>query len=383
MSTAIRKPVDDAGTIDAFRIAVANLSERLTVGHLADDESARFPREKWSLLADQGVLALAAPTDFGGLGQDLRATMEVLEEVGYRSPDAGLNFSISTQIASSIVPIARFGRDTLKRDHLPGLADGSVVGAHAITEPEAGSDAFAMSTRAEIRNDVVILNGTKAFVSNGPIADVIVVYGRAAGRPGLTAVVVPTNTPGVSRGTPLKKMGLRTSPLCEVFLDDVRVPASNILGAPGNGYFVLDYVMKREILFSFIINVGETRARIDRVVAHARSRQQFGAPIGSFQSVANRIVNMRIGYRTARLWLYEAAAGLLNNRDVTEDIAIAKILASEAALDSARNALYLHGGYGFMSEYGLEKQVRDTSAGPIYSGSNDIQLNKIAQIIGL
>nr|WP_196814469.1 acyl-CoA dehydrogenase family protein [Nocardia sp. BMG111209] len=335
-----------------------------------------------ALLAEAGVFTLPAATEYGGLAQSVVTTMGVLEELGFACRDGGLVFSACTQLASSVIPVNRFGKPALKATVLPALCDGSMIGAHAISEPAAGSDAMAMTTTATVRDEQVVLNGTKAFVSNGPIADIVVVYAKAEDG-GLTAVVVPTDTPGVVRGRPIEKMGLRTSPLCELFLDDVRVPAHNVLSSPGNGYFVLDYVMKREILFSFVANVGEIRRRIDDVTEYTCGHSQFGQPLSTFQAVSHQIVEMRMNHDTARKWLYDTAVRLMNNRDITTDIAFSKIIASEAAVSSAHTAVRLLGGYGYMREYGIEKDLRNAVAGTIYSGSTEVQKNKLASLLNL
>lgn len=371
------------GEQQEFRRAITVLAEDLSDGHIDDDEAGRFRRDKWELLAKTGIFALPVSSEYGGLDQSAVTVMGVLEQLGHISRDGGLTFSVCTQLASSVVPINRFGSEQVKRKWLSGLGSGAAVGAHAISEPAAGSDALAMTTTAKIDGDDVVLNGSKAFVSNGPIADVVVVYAKAAEHEGLTAVVVPTATPGIERGQPLKKMGLRTSPLCELFLDNVRVPASNVLSYPGNGYLVLDYVMKREILFSFAANVGEMQGRIELVSDYTRGREQFGQPIAAFQAVSHQIVDMYIAYATARKWLYDTGRKLDANRDVTVDIAIAKIVASQAAVDTAHTALRLHGGYGFMTEYAVEKDLRNSIAGTIYSGSTEIQKNKLAALLDL
>lgn len=366
----------------ALRAAVAAHARELSDGHIEDDAAGRFRRDKWKLLAEAGVFTLPAATEYGGLAQSVVTTMGVLEELGFACRDGGMVFSVCTQLASSVIPINRFGSAELKATVLPGLCDGTLIGAHAISEPAAGSDAMSMTTTATVDGEQIVLNGTKAFVSNGPIADIVVVYAKGA-EGGLTTVVVPTDTPGVVRGNPIEKMGLRTSPLCELFLDDVRVPTRNVLSSPGNGYFVLDYVMKREILFSFIANVGEMRRRIADVIAYTRGRRQFGQPLSSFQAVSHQIVEMQMNHDTARKWLYDTAVRLMNNRDVTTDIAFSKIIASEAAVTSAHTALRLLGGYGFMREYGMEKDLRNAVAGTIYSGSTEVQKNKLASLLNL
>lgn len=369
-----------------LRAALSQWSERLNADHVDQDESGGFPWEKWKLLRESGLPGLPFDERWGGLGQDLLTTMFVLEGLGEVCRDGGLSFSLATTMASTGVSLERFGSPALKEKYLPRVCAGEAIGAHAITEPDSGSDALAMRTRARRDGDDFVLRGSKTFVSNGPIADLYVIYARTnpdAGPLGCTAFLVERDTPGLQVGQPIKKMGLRTSPLSELFLDDCRVPAEQVVGRVGGGFLVLDHVMKREILLSFIINVGEMQHRLDRCVSYARSRTQFGKPIGSYQSIANKIVDMKIGLETSRKWLYDTAERLAAGKNVTGDIAIAKLLTSESNLASSLAAVQIFGGNGYMVEYGLEKDVRNAVSGPIYSGTNEIQYNRIASMLGL
>jgi alkylation response protein AidB-like acyl-CoA dehydrogenase len=369
-----------------LRKSVQELGTVLSDGHVEADKAGRFPRAKWETLAASGLLGLPFAEEHGGVGQDLLTTMYVMEGLGYANRDGGLSFSVSTHIASTGTPLNRFGSPELKERYLARVCAGELIGAHAITEPSAGSDATSMRTAAVPDGDGFVLNGSKAFVSNGPIADLIVVYARTGPigtAAGITAYLVERDTPGLVFGAPIDKMGLKTSPLCELFLDDVRVPATHVLGRVGSGFLVLDYVMKREILYSFIINAGEMQYRLERAIGYAKERVQFGSPIGAFQSVQNRIVEMKIGVENSRRWLYDTASKVLNGKDTTVDIAISKLITSEAAVASALHAVQIFGGYGYMAEYGFEKDVRNSVAGTIYSGTNEVQKGRIATMLGL
>ncbi|MEV8631395.1 acyl-CoA dehydrogenase family protein [Streptosporangium sp. NPDC051023] len=369
-----------------LRKGLARWSEALNVGHVDLDEEASFSWDKWKLVQQTGILGLPFDERWGGLGQDLITTMYVLEGLGESCRDGGLSFSVTTSMASTGVSLERFGSAELKDRYLPKVCSGDAIGAHAITESEGGSDALHMLTTAERDGDHWVLRGSKTFVSNGPIADLFVIYART--RPGrsplgVTAFLVERDTPGLELGKPIKKMGLRTSPMCELFLDDCRVPASQVVGRVGGGFLVLDHVMKREILFSFIVNVGEMQHRVNRCVQYAKTRTQFGKPIGSYQAVANKIVDMKIQMETARKWLYDTGERLVRGQNVTTDMAIAKLVTSESNLASSLAALQIFGGNGYTAEYGLEKDVRNAAAGTIYSGTNEIQYNRIASMMGL
>ena len=370
----------------ALREGLENWHKALSEDHVEQDAEGVFPWDKWALIRETGVLGLPFDEEWGGLGQDLLTTMYILEGLGEGCRNGGLNFSVTTSMVSTGIPLHRYGSPHLKARYLPRICSGEAIGAHAITEPEGGSDALTMRTKAVRDGDVYVLNGSKTFVSNGPVADLIVVYAkthRDGGPLGVTAFLVERTTPGVELGQPLTKMGLKTSPLSELFLDDCVIPAANVVGQQGGGFLLLDYVMKWEILCSFIVNVGEMQHRLEQCIEYAKLRTQFGKPIGSFQQIANKIVDMKVKVETARKWLYDTALKFTNGENVTVDIAISKLLTSESNVASALAAVQIFGGNGYMSEFGLEKDLRNAVAGTIYSGTTEIQYNRIASMLGL
>ncbi|MER6910522.1 acyl-CoA dehydrogenase family protein [Streptomyces sp. NPDC000594] len=370
----------------ALRRGIGRWSEKLSRGHIERDAERVFPRDQWKIVQESGILGLPFEERWGGLGQSLLTTMYVLEELGAGCRDGGLNFSVATHMVSSGIPLQKFGSEALKERYLPGICSGQTIGAHAITETGSGSDALAMRTTATREHDTFVLRGSKSFVTNGPVADVFVVYARThpdGGPLGITAFAVDRDTPGLSVGSPIATMGLRTSPLGELHFDACRIPVSAVIGRIGSGFLIMEQVMKWEILCSFIITAGQMRNRLDRCVAYAKARHQFGSPIGSYQSISNKIVDMRIGLDTTRKWLYDTAERLTAGENVTTDIAIAKLLAGESNLASALAAVQIFGGSGYLTEYGLEKDLRDAVAGPIYSGTSEIQRNRVASMLGL
>jgi alkylation response protein AidB-like acyl-CoA dehydrogenase len=369
-----------------LRDGIAPFCAAINEGHIERDGRAEFDHDAWKLLRASGILGLPFGERWGGLEQDLVTTMYVLEGLGKECRDGGLLFSTTTHIVSTGVPIAKFGSAALKDRYLPAICDGSLIGSHAISEPGSGSDALNMRTTATKVDGGWVLDGSKTFISNAPIADLMVVYARSdqnAGPLGITAFVVETDSIGMSIGKPIAKMGLKTSPMAEVFFDNCFVPAENVIGSRGMGFLVLDHVMKWEILLSFVVNVGEMAHRIDRCVAYAKERHQFGRPIGANQSVANRIVDMLVATESARKWLYDTGEKLQRGETITTDLAIAKLVASEANLQTALSAVNVFGGNGYMAEYGLEKDLRNAVGGTIYSGTSDIQRSRIAAMLKL
>lgn len=370
----------------ALRAGMAQWCRDLGGDHGEAGNDAGFSWERWKLIRESGVLGLPFDPQWGGAGADLLTTMFVLEALGEGCRDGGLGFSVATQISSTGVPIEHFGSPYLKDRYLPRLCTGELIGAHAISEPDTGSDALAMATKATRDGDHFVLDGTKSFVSNAPIADVVVVYARTrpeGGPIGITAFLVERDTPGFEVGKPLAKMGLKSSPMSELFLDGCRVPASHVIGGVGRGFLLLDHVMKWEILCSFVINVGEMQHRYERCVDYARTRTAFGQKIGSFQAIANKVVDMRVRLETARKWLYDTAERLMAGDNVTMDVAISKLLTSEANVASGLAAIQVFGGNGYMSEYGLDQDLCNAVGSTIYSGTTEIQYNRIASLIGL
>jgi alkylation response protein AidB-like acyl-CoA dehydrogenase len=370
----------------ALRKSVEPYFERLSADHIEDDAASLFNRDKWALIRESGVLRIPFDPQWGGLGHDPLTLVYVLEHLGYGCRDNGLLFTLATQLVSAATPLQRFGSVELKERYLKQLIDGTLISAHAISEPSAGSDAMAMISTATEDGDSYVLDGQKLFITSGPLADVITVYAKmetGEGATGITAFLVPTDTPGFKVGDPIPKMGLNTCPFCQLEFRNCRVPKENIVGRPGAGFFILEHIMNWEILCIFVMMVGEMQERMEHCIEYAKSRRAFGQPIGTNQYIAGKIVDMKLGIETSRKHLYDTARRFARRRSVTTEISMAKLITSEANLNSALAAVQIFGGRGYMREYGLEKAVRDAVGGPIYSGTNETQRIRIAAMLGL
>ncbi len=361
----------------------------LNEGVREDDKAERFNREKWEILRSSDVLRIPFDPEYGGLGHDVMTLVYVLEHLGYGCRDNGLLFAAATQVVSAAVPLQKFGSDELKDRYLSKLIDGEIISAHAISEPNAGSDAMAMITTATEDGEDYIIDGKKIWITNGPIADVVTVYakmatgGNGAGATGITAFLVPADTPGFHKGEPIEKLGLNTCGFCELEFREMRVPKANIVGKPGAGFFILEHVMNYEILCIFMMMAGEMQERLERCIKWAKSRRAFDRPIGANQYVAGKIVDMKIGLENSRKHLYDTAARFAKGRSVTTEISMAKLVTSEANVASALSAIQIFGARGYTREYGLEKGLRDAIGAPIYSGTNETQRVRIASMLGL
>jgi alkylation response protein AidB-like acyl-CoA dehydrogenase len=345
-----------------------------------------FPRAAWRRCADFGLQGLPVPADYGGIGADASTIALALEALGYGCADNGFIFALNAQLWACETPLVSFGSERQKRRYLPGLCDGSIIAGHAMTEPDSGSDAFGLRTTAAERGGRYVLNGTKTFVTNAPDADLFIVFAttdRALRFAGVCSFLVERDTPGVTVGQPLKKMGLKSAPMAELFLEDCEVDAGQLLGGPGAGMAVFNASMQWERGCILAGSVGTMQRQLERCIAYARERRQFDQPIGGFQAVAHRIVDMKVRLETARLLLYRFAALTDRGEATPLDSALTKLYLSESFLESSLDGLQVHGGYGYMSEYDFEQEVRDAVGGRIYSGTSEIQRNLIARQLGL
>ncbi|MFJ3235184.1 acyl-CoA dehydrogenase family protein [Streptomyces sp. NPDC086787] len=360
-------------------------SDRLNADLDELDHTAAFPWDKWSAVQDSGILRTPFSPAYGGHGRSLTDTMAALEGLGRVSHDSGLSFSASTQIVSVGVPLQRFGDDELKERYLPKIVSGDLITAHAITEESGGSDATNISTTAVRDGDHYVVDGGKMFITNAPVADLFLLYVRtgAPGPFGLTCLLVEAGTPGLLAGPALDKIGLRTSPVGTLAFENLRVPVTQRVGGHGAGFLVLDHVMKREVLFSFSITLGEMTRRLEETVRFARERTQFGRPIGKYQAISHRIADMKIRTETARKWLRDTGAKVEASQDAAVDLAATKTVVSEANVQNALDAVRIHGGRGVLTTHGVERGLRDSIAGTIYSGTSEIQRTRIASLLGL
>ena len=350
------------------------------------DEVGEFWREGWNKCAEFGILGLPVPGEYGGSGSDLTTTIAAMEALGYGCPDLGLNFAINAHLWTNAIPILKFGTEAQKRKYLPKLCSGEWIGANGASEPEFGSDVFSMKTRAERRGDVYVVNGQKTFVSNAPICDVIVAYAATApgmGHMGITGFIVERNTPGLTVGNPIHKMGLRTSPMAELFFENCEIPVENVLGREGGGAACFSCSMEWERGCILAMHLGRMQHQLEKAIDYARARKQYGNPIGKYQSVANRIVDMKVRLEAARALVYKIGWKKDKGEDATLEAAIAKLYLGEACVDSSLDAIQVFGGYGYMTEFELERDLRDAVGARIYSGTIEIQRNIIARMIGL
>jgi len=351
------------------------------------DRAQTFPRELWRQCAAVGLLGLPAPEEYGGVGADPLSCAIALEALGYGCRDGGLVFSICAHVLACVVPVWQHGSEAQKARYLGGLCDGTLIGAHAITEADSGSDSFAMRLRAERSGGGWRLNGSKTFISNGPVADVVVVFAVTDAdkgfHGGVTAFLVERGVAGFSSGQKFAKMGLRTSPVGELVFEDALLPDEAVLGAVGGGASVFGTAMDWERSLLVAAHVGTIERLLETSIAYARTRSQFGQAIGKFQAVAHKIADMKVHLEAARLLVYRTASRLTVSRSISLDAAVTKLFVSESLVRTALDAVQLHGGYGFMEEYEVERALRDAIGSTLYSGTSEMQRNIIGRWLGL
>lgn len=350
------------------------------------DRCEEFSWDGWKKCAEMGIQGLPVPQEYGGSGADTLTTVAALEALGYGCRDNGLIFSINAHMWTTEIPLMAFGTEEQKRKYLPKLVSGEWIGLHAMTEPMSGSDAYSMKTRAERKGDRYILNGSKTFITNAQHANLFIIFANvdpSRGANGVTAFLVEKGTPGLTVGQKLHKMGLRTSPMAEIAVQDCEVPVENVLGKEGGGQASFTTSMEWERTCILASHLGMMQRQLETSVKYARERHQFGQPIGKFAAISNKIADMEVRLETGRLVLYKAAWLKSQGRHPLKEVSVAKLYVSEAVIQSCLDAIQIHGGYGYMTEYEIERELRDAVSSKIYSGTSEIQRVIIAGLHGL
>ncbi len=385
-----RKAMDFTLTQDqkVFRNEIIRFAKKeLNDGVIERDRNQEFPHDLWLKCGEMGLQGLPVPEEYGGVGLDPLSTALALEALGYGCEDGGLAFSICAHLLACVIPIWKHGNDEQKAKYLPKLTDGTMIAVNAMSEPGSGSDAYAMKTRAVKDGDGYRINGTKIWSTNGPVADLAVVYAVTDAEKGyyggISIFLVEKDTPGFSPGQKFEKMGLRTSPIGEIVLEDVWVPDSAMLGEVGAGTLIFTQSMEWERVCIGAMHCGTMNRLMDKAIRYARQRESFGQKISKYQAVSHKIVDMKIRLEAARLLAYKAATRLDKARDVAIDASMTKVFISEALVQTALDTVQIFGGNGFTTDYQVERTLRDAVGGKIYSGTNEVQRNILAKWLGL
>jgi L-prolyl-[peptidyl-carrier protein] dehydrogenase len=367
-----------ADLVDAVRERLGDPPPSTPDGH--------FTRERWRIAARLGLTGLCLPVEHGGGGLGALDTALGLEAFGRACPDTGLAFGVAAHLLACAVAVRDFATPETAAGLLPGLADGSLIAANAITEDDAGSDVGKLAVKGVATGDGYRLTGEKSFSSNAPLADVFVVYAvtePADGFLGTTGFVVPRDTEGLVVGPPMAKLGLHGCPAGRLGLADAEVGRRHVLGEPGQGGVVFQHSMSWERSCLFAIYLGLMEEQLHRCVTHARNRRQFGKRIGEFQAVAHPIAEMRQRLEGARLLLYRACWLVDRGRADMTAVSLAKLAVSEAAVANSLAAMRVFAGSGYLAETGIEAQLRDSLPSTVFSGTNEIHRTIVARGMGL
>ncbi len=348
------------------------------------DETGEFPWETIHKMAPLGLLGLPIPEEYGGAGADNVSFTIALEEIARACGSTAITLDVHTSLACELIYL--FGTEEQKRKYLVPMARGEKLGAFGLTEPEAGSDAGATKTRAVLDGDEWVINGQKIFITNGSIAEVVIIAAVTdpeKGTRGISNFIVEKDTPGFRPGREEEKMGLKGSVTSELFFDDCRVPKENLLGKEGDGFKQFLITLDGGRIAIGAMAVGLAQAAFEKAVAYSKERVQFGQPIANFQAIQWMIADMATEIDAARLLVYRAAWLKDKGMRFTKEAAMAKLYASEAAERACYKALQIHGGYGYMKEYDVERYYRDNRLCAIAEGTSEIQRLVIArQVLG-
>ncbi len=350
------------------------------------DEEDWLPPDLFSKMGEMGLLGVAVDPAYGGSGQDVMAEVLVAEQFSRVSPGLGLSAGAHSNLCAG--NIQRNAAEHLKEKYLPPLVKGEKIGALALTEPGAGSDAMSITTRAEQDGDHYILNGTKMFITNGPIADIVLVYAKTqpqAGARGISAFIVEADFPGFSRAEKLKKVGMRGSPTGELRFEDCRVPAGNLVGEENQGVAVMTRGLDIERIVCAAGCLGTAQAAIDYSIKYANEREQFGRPIADFQMIQAKLAQMYTLWEASRNLTYRAALLAESAKrggkgtDLTRLAAAAVMFAAESASQICNEAVQIHGGYGYCLEFPVQRLWRDAKLFEIGAGTTEVRKLIIAR----
>ena len=349
-------------------------------GALDRDLSGEFPADIMKKLAEIGFLGFLIPEEYGGSGIGNLGLSIALEEINRACASTGVTMSVHNSLTTG--PIKTFGTEDQKRRYLPKMATGEWLGAYAITEPDFGSDAVSIACTAEKKGDKYILNGRKAWITNGSKADVIITFAtldRSKRSKGICAFILEKDFPGFQVGKKEEKLGIKSSDTVQLIFEDMEVPAENLLHEEGRGFTVAMNTLDGGRIGIAAQGVGIGQACLDASVKYAREREQFGEPIANFQSIQWKIANMAMELDAARLLMYRASTLRDKNQPHTQQASMAKLFASEAANRAAKEAVQVHGGWGYCKDFHVERFYRDAKITEIYEGTSEIQRIVIAR----
>ncbi|GAB3066486.1 acyl-CoA dehydrogenase family protein [Virgibacillus ainsalahensis] len=348
------------------------------------DTEAKFPVDIFTQMGELGLLGIPFPENYGGSGGDTISYALAVEEIGRVCGSTGLSYAAAVSLGAS--PIYYFGTEKQKEEFLTPLAEGKALGSFGLTEPNAGSDAGGTKTTATMDGDDYVINGEKCFITNASFAKTIIVTAVTGknenGKNIISAIIVPADTDGVKITSNYDKMGVRGSDTAEIVLENVRVPKENLLGDPDKGFKQFLYTLDGGRISIAALGLGIAQGSLDKALGYAKERKQFGKPISSFQAIQFKLADMSMEVELARNMVHKAAWLKDNDKPFGKEAAYAKLYATETAFRTANQAIQIHGGYGYMREYEVERYLRDAKLLEIGEGTSEIQRLVIARQLG-
>ena len=348
--------------------------EHLAPGVIERDEKAEFPKEQIKLLGELGFMGMMVPEEWGGAGFDTVTYTIAMEEIAAVELATSTVMSVNNSLVCQL--FVDYGTTAQKEKYLKPLAAGEKLGAYSLSEPQSGSDASNMNTFARKDGDHYIINGTKNWVTNGITSDIVTLFcltEKGAGYKGISAFVVEKGTLGLSMGKKEDKLGIRASDTCELYFEDCKIPVENLIGEEGQGFKIAMKALGGGRIGIAAQALGLARAALDASVSYAKERKQFGKPIGEFGAIQNKLANMATEIDAARMLIWRAAKLKDDGKKYIRESSMAKLYASSTAMKAATECVQIHGGYGYMQEYGVERLMRDAKITQIYEGTSEIQ----------
>lgn len=346
---------------------------------------AVFSREMWKATAELGLFGLCVPEEYGGLGESYLTAALAMETLGYACHNNGFIFAITNHMWVGINLILLYGTPEQKAHYLPSMIRGERIGAMAISEADAGSDATAMLTTAKPDGEDYVINGSKMFVSNGTVADVLIVFANCIerGRKQIAAFIVDKKLDGVHVGADIKKMGLESCTMAEISFTNCRVSKRNMIASAAVGDSIMKNALEWERCYEFASHIGTMQRIMEICIKHIQERRQFGKPLSEYQAVTHKVSDMKVSIEMARRMMYDIATRKDMKRNAYLEASIFKLYTSECYIKTCRDAMQIFGAYGYTKEYGLEREMRDALACSVYSGTNEIQRNTIYALTSL
>ena len=349
-------------------------TKHLLPGVMERDEKQKFPHDEIKAMGELGFMGMMIPEEWGGSDLDAISYVIAVEEIAAVELATSTIMSVNNSLVCQV--LLDWGNDLQKAQYLKPLASGAKLGAYSLSEPQSGSDASNMRTYAERNGDEFIINGVKNWVTSGENSDFIIFFcktEKGAGSKGISAFIIEKGTPGLSVGKKENKLGIRASDTCELYFDDCKIPEKNLIGSLGQGFSIAMKALGGGRIGIAAQSIGLARSALEKAISYSKDREQFGQSISKFGAIQNKVADMATNIDAARLLVWKAAIKKDQGKDFSKESSMAKLFASTTAMTAATDCVQIHGGYGYMQEYGVERLMRDAKITEIYEGTSEIQ----------